>query len=603
MRNWKKLLAVLLTLCLLCGMLAACGSSSDTTSDTTSESSSDSSTEETTSAADTEEAAEEADAEEAPAAEEDSSEPAAEEASTETASATGLAAEVFGADASPAEWTLPLSDGSETLTLWATFPDALFASYPNGMADCDIYIEAENQTGVHIEYMPLSTSASSEQFNVMIASGEYPDMIGWGLNYASGDATAVEEEVYLDLTEIIAEYAPNYYNLLANDEELLESALTDEGYITNFFALVTEDDLASFGPAIRTDLLEELGMDKPYTIDEYYEVLTAFKNELDIAEPLVLFAPGAAQDDFIVGAYGVAGFVNNFPQSVAPFYVVDGEVKYGVVEEGFKEYLTLMNQWYNEGLVSADFISENSNWNGSDYAMKIQNGEVGIFYSDYGNLGGYNDGSEIEGFHVEATYDAHLTEDSVNHFANFSSKSAGNGVHLTTDCSNVELAAQWCDWWYTDEASLLANYGIEGKSYEVIDGTPTYTEVVTNADGMSIRDALLVYASNNTICCVIDSHALDTAYSQEDLDAKEIWATGMDNEYRMPSGVSLNVEEQETYSAYYTDIETLCMENIAKFITGAKSLDEYDSFVEEVWAMNLQECLDVYQSAYDRYAS
>ncbi len=593
MRNLKKLLAVLLAICLLCGMLAGCGSTNETTETSAAAEEPAESSESTETA--TEEGAEASDEESAEAASESEGETA-----EEPVTATGLAAEVFG-DATPAEWTLPLSDGSETLSLWATFPDALFASYPNGMADCDIYIAAEEATGVAIDYYPLSTSASSEQFNVMVVSGDYPDMIGWGLNYATGDETAVEDEVYLDLVDIIAEYAPNYYNLLASDEELLDAALTDEGYITNFFALVTEDGLASFGPMIRTDLLEQIGMDKPYTIDEYHEVLTAFKNECGIEEPLVLLAPGCAQDDWIAGAFGVSAFLNNFPMSSAPFYVVDGEVKYGVVEDGFKEYIELMHQWYEEGLIHPDFISENSNWNSPDYSMKITGGECGIFYSDYGNIGGYNSASEIEGFHVEATYDAHMTEDSINHFGNFAKKSAGNGIHLTTSCSNVELAAQWCDWWYTDEASMLANYGIEGKSYEIIDGVPTYTELVTNADGMSIRDALLVYASNNTICCVIDSHALDTAYSAEDLAAKEIWATGMDDAYRMPSGVSLNLEEQEIYSSYYTDIETLCMENIARFITGARSMEEFDSFVESVWSMNLQDCIDVYQSAYDRY--
>jgi putative aldouronate transport system substrate-binding protein len=593
-RNWKKLLALLLTLCMVCGMLAACGSGS---TDTTTDTAATTETETTAESAAQEEPAEapSTDTEEAPA-----EEAAPAEDSAAPVAATGLAAEVFGADASPAEWSLPLSDGSEPLTLWATFPDALFASYPNGMLDCDIYQEAERVTGVSIEYNPLSTSASSEQFNVMVASGDYPDMIGWGLNYASGDESAIEEEVYLDLTEIIADYAPNYYNLLASDDELLQSALTDAGYISSFFALVTEDGLASFGPMIRTDLLDKLGLEKPYTIDEYHEVLTAFKNE-GVAEPLVLLAPGCAQDDWIAGAFGVSAFLNNFPMSSAPFYVEDGVVKFGVVEEGFQEYISLMHDWYEEGLIDPDFISENSNWNGPDYAMKIQNGDCGIFYSDYGNIGGYNAGSEVEGFHVEATYDAHMTEDSVNHFGNFSSKSAGNGIHLTTACSNVELAAQWCDWWYTDEASLLANYGIEGRGYELVDGVPTYTELVTDADGMSIRDALLVYASNNTVCCVIDSHALDTAYSQEDIDAPEIWATGMDNANRMPSGVSLNMTEQETYSARYTDIETVCMESIAKFITGAKPLSEFDELIENCYAMGLQECLDAYQSAYDRY--
>lgn len=56
----------------------------------------------------------------------------------------------------------------------------------------------------------------------MITSGDYPDLIGWGLNYANGDEAAVEEEIYLDLAEYVAQYAPNYYKLLSSDDRAFE---------------------------------------------------------------------------------------------------------------------------------------------------------------------------------------------------------------------------------------------------------------------------------------------------------------------------------------------------------------------------------------------
>ena len=587
----KKFLALLLTLCLTAGLMAGCG---DTKSSTAASAGSE---KETTTATQTSKAPE---AEEAAGSQAEAA-GSAQEAPLGTGEVTEYAKEIFGTDEAPEAISYPV-DTTESLSLVATFPDPLFASYPNAMADCAIYQEAENRTGIHVEYQGLSTSASNEQFNVMVASGSYPDLIGWGLNFANGDDAQVAEDVILDLTDYISQYAPNYFKLLSTDDELLRTAVSASGYITAFFGLTTENSLGKAGMAIRTDELKKLGLDKPYTIDEWEETLAAFKND-GLDQPLMMLAPGAIQDNWIAAAYDVAAFCNSFPQSVAPTFVKDGEIKFGPLEEGFKEYITKMHEWYTKGYIDPDFISINSNWNGPDYSNAITSGEAGIFYADWGNLGGYIQNSEIDGFAVEATYDMHATEDSTNHFGAFTKKAAGNGFRISGNCENVELACQWGDYWYSDEGSLLANYGIEGEGFEYDEnGDPKFTALVTDSD-LGMRDALLVYASNGTICCVIDSNAVATGYSDVDKAAPEIWAKGMDDAYVIPTTMTLTAEESTDASNIYSDIQTTCMEYIAKFITGDKPLDQYDAFVQTIEDMDIQGYLDIYQGAYDRYMS
>ena len=96
-------------------------------------------------------------------------------------------------------------------------------------------------------------------------------------------------------------------------------------------------------------------------------------------QPLMMLAPGAIQDNWLSGAFDVAAFCNSFPMSVVPTYVQDGEIKFGPVEDGFKDYITLMHDWYEKGYIEADFISDNSNWNSPDYANAITTGDAGIF--------------------------------------------------------------------------------------------------------------------------------------------------------------------------------------------------------------------------------
>lgn len=86
-----------------------------------------------------------------------------------------------------------------------------------------------------------------------------------------------------------------------------------------------------------------------------------------------------------------------------------------------------------------------------------------------------------------------------------------------------------------------------------------------------------------------------------DKAAPAIWREGVDDEYVIPSGVSLTAEESTEAANIYSDIETLCMESIAAFVTGDKSLDEFDAFVEEIQGMNIDGYLEIQQAAYDRY--
>ena len=578
---------MVLSLCLCFGLLAGCGSNGSTASSGAQ------------SAAPTA-AADEGSTEEkgTPAADAAAEGSVTLQEAAANADATSYAKEVFGDDVQPEEVSYPV-DTDESLSLVATFPDPLFASYPNAMADCSIYKAAEEATGIHVDFQGMSTSASNEQFNVMVASGSYPDLIGWGLNFANGDDAEVDEDVILDLTEDIAQYAPNYYNLLSTDDELLKTAVSSSGYITAFYGLTTEDGLAKEGLAIRTDELQKLGLEKPYTIDDYENVLAAFKDD-GLKQPLMMLAPGAIQDNWLSGAFDVAAFCNSFPMSVAPTYVQDGEIKFGPVEDGFKDYITLMHDWYEKGYIEPDFISDNSNWNSPDYANAITTGDAGIFYCDWGNIGCYIEASEVDGFDLEATYDMHASEDSINHFGTFITKSASNGFRITTNCENVELACQWGDWWYSEEGSLLANYGVEGEGFEYVDGVPTFTSLVTDSD-LGMRDALLVYVSNGTINCVIDNNAVASGYSEVDKAAPEIWAKGMDDAYVIPTSMTLSADQSTEAANIYSDIQTLCMESIAKFITGDKSLDEFDDFVQQIEDMGIQDYLDIYQECYDDY--
>ena len=80
----------------------------------------------------------------------------------------------------------------------------------------------------------------------------------------------------------------------------------------------------------------------------------------------------------------------------------------------------------------------------------------------------------------------------------------------------------------------------------------------------------------------------------------EDWgAAGTD--YRFPGPATMSAEENQEYSRIFTDLQTYVKESVLAFITGEKSMDEYDAFIETIKEYNIDRCIELKQAALDRY--
>ena len=58
---------------------------------------------------------------------------------------------------------------------------------------------------------------------------------------------------------------------------------------------------------------------------------------------------------------------------------------------------------------------------------------------------------------------------------------------------------------------------------------------------------------------------------------------------------------QRWYNRIFSDIDTYMDETVSKFVVGDLSLDQFDSFVQQLKDMGLEDCIAIEQAAYDRY--
>src|SRR5690606_27116471 len=123
----------------------------------------------------------------------------------------------------------------------------------------------------------------TDQFSLMFSSGDLPDIVetGWlGTHVPGGPDNAIKDGRILRLNELIEEHAPNLTRVLDENPEWRKMITSDEGNIYTFPFLRGGDLLLTVhGLALRQDWLDKLELDMPTTLDEWEEVLTAFKEQ------------------------------------------------------------------------------------------------------------------------------------------------------------------------------------------------------------------------------------------------------------------------------------------------------------------------------------
>ncbi|WP_026529090.1 extracellular solute-binding protein [Butyrivibrio sp. VCD2006] len=496
-----------------------------------------------------------------------------------------------------AELTLPLCDEKTDISVWMLNDSTAMAKNGGDYNNNPYYKELEERTNVHINWQVPAAQTESEQFNLLFTSGELPDVMFYsasqGITYKDGLDAAVDDGYFLDLTDLLPKYAPHYLEALKkSSENVQKAAVTDEGRYVQIYSILQTSQPSFYGYVVRQDWLDDLGLSTPETYEDWENMLKAFKDEKGAsaalsAYPVWLWNLGAG-----MGVY-----------NLTDFYQENGEVKQALFNEPEKvrEFLTLLNKWYNEGLIDPDFASETNPWGNS---VLISNDSTGVTCTMYTI--------------PSALFLPSMTDED----ASFSAlkvpvANAGDTVKsgyvvpdtnaswvISADCKNPELVLKWIDYMYTDEGALFGNYGKEGETFTMgDDGKPVFTDVIANnADGLSYDEAMRIYTYEPSWPGIYYDWERELQFvSQDDFKMCDTWNDFDHEATYYPSYATMNLDETAEYSDIFSDLSTYIQENLLSFVTGSKSLDEYDEFIDTVKSMNIERVIELKQAAYDRF--
>ena len=491
----------------------------------------------------------------------------------------------------PAGVTYPMEN--VTLTL-AMIGESAITSYYNDISETPFGQALQEATGVTLKIQQYADTAS---LNLMIASGELPDIIwfDWA-KYNGGIYQAVKDGVIAPMSDY-AEFAPDYMALLASNDTYRKGATTSDGEIAGFNKFKGDPYLlTSAGLIVRQDFLDKVDKEAPVTADDLYDVLVAFKNELNIEKPMSI---NLSHMNIIID-HGVITTPFELPKG--DFYVEDGKIHYGCFEAEYKDVLAYLNKLYDEGLLDPEFSTISSSVANANF----MNGVSGVINQSVG--GGL--GTFIATMADDPTWDATgfgplvTQEGEIPMSTHIASPVDGNVAVITTACKNKEAAAQFLNYAYTEEGHMLFNFGIEGVSYEMIDGYPTYTDVImNNEEGLSMQHAMIRYHRAAHGAPYVQDKRYMEQYSQypQQKAALEKWSTSKGLDYLVPTMV-IPEEYSSEYDKLWADIKTYVAEMRIHYITGLKDLDTFESeYIATLKQMGIERILEIKQIAYEEY--
>lgn len=498
------------------------------------------------------------------------------------------------------EISYPLCDETQTLSLYCTAANFMgpLSSVSMTWDDFSYNKVLEELTNVHIDYQAVSFESYLTQFNVYIAAGDYADLlINVDTKYVGGVQSAYEDGVIVDIAPYLKDHAPDYYTMINSDDALKDSAYHHSDQVFEFIAAYDEPGVKN-GNIVRGDWMEKLGLDEITTLDDMYTYLSGARNQFGASVPV--YMTGTCSE--MMTAYGLNSYgVGNGNLS---FYVVDGEVRTPINQDAYKEYLTEMHKWYEEGLLYQDFATTYFDPHDNTMTQMIYNGQIAVWATQIEGLDDYAANATDPEF-VSTPIPQITLDGSINHNVTVEYVINDSDITVSTNCDNVELAVEWMNYWYTEEGIRMYNYGPEGEAYH-LDGDRVVLEdfVLNNEFGVDVSSYLRMYCPFGSFTGIYLRSRLMDYSSQLQLDAAEIWTSSNDGAYVMPNGVTVDAEANETLSSLAADIMTYADSCIPKFILGDMDIEtEWDSYIATLESMGIAECVQIKQDAYDNYIS
>lgn len=531
-----------------------------------------------------------------------------------------------------ADGSLPEDNPEEhiTFTYWIYADD--YKNLYTSLNDNPVVQYLNDKFNVTMEFQTPAIGSEADNFNLMLGTQDYTDVMNMSF-YTESLGTLYEEGVILDLAPYLEEYMPNYYALLQSNDELRRMAYDDEGHMFTLYRLddVTRNHWGGF--VYRRDILETMtggnvqfpsGNEEPTTVEDWDYMLPLMKEYFEASglqdtACLIIPAIGYTATGELQAGWGATGIFG---------LGMDGEtVEYGPSTEQFYNYVSKMKEWYDAGYVYQDFASRTNDLFYMPNTSLTYGGAAGVWFgilqqvSDYMSVPDAGLNMDVRAVPAPLDTEHGVTEEMAGSRVTIAPAADARCISSTCDEEKLVRILTLFDYLYTEEGDNICRRGLtaelaaddeiyqkvgleDGAWYEDENGNYCVNPKTLEADwpdyGMALKGERI---AGGTGAPDEDPANKVRDYHNDAEDAASAQWTKYPTDRVLPSGVTLNAEENSVYQKYYTGIDDYVNTMIPKFIIGTEELTEetWNAYVEQLNALGLQELLEAEQSAYERY--
>lgn len=455
--------------------------------------------------------------------------------------------------------------------------------------DMPVLRKAAEMTNVSLQNVAPTGGEAEQAYNLMLASGELPDIIA----YRTVDLNSIALEGALQpLDDLIAEHAPNLSKFLNDQPDIRKALEASDGKI--YTIPFVSDGTAKEGWFIRKDWLDKLGLPEPKTVNDYYQVLKAFKekdpNGNNKQDEIPFFHRNA-----LIGVYSLLPLWDSFND----FYVAEGKVHYGPYEPAYKEGLSNIAKWYKEGLIDKEIFTRGNKARDVLFA----NNTGGSTHDWFASTSNYNTSisDKVSGFDLRPVPPPASVSGKVQELTK-RDKLNGSGWALSTKAKDHVMLIKYLDFWWSEEGRRLFNFGIEGETYTLVDGNPKFTEEVLKQP--SVVDHLISkYGAQLNIGAWQDFSYEEQWSSKIALEGIKMYQDNnyINTEFQLPP-LNFTQEEKNRLKEIYPPIQTYVSEISQRWVMGGEEVESgFDTYSAQLKQMGMDEVLSIYQAAFDRF--
>ena len=482
-----------------------------------------------------------------------------------------------------------ISDSPKTFSIFLNFNNMPFNS------DWMIWKEIAKETNVSLEGVISQSNANEEEaYSMMLASGKLADIVGYK-NPAELEKLGRDGGL-LPLNDLIKEHAPDIQRVLDNDPKFRTFATSLDGNIYFIPKNLTLKSAEFWW--IRQDWLDKLNLQAPTTIDELYQVLTAFRNN----DP-----NGNGQKDEIplfdrAGTKMPDEYLYLFNTSTE-FYPHDGKMTFEPLnKEEFVLGVKTLAKWYKEGLIDPELFTRGAKSRDILYAA-----DQAGFTHDWPSTGDYNVklAETVPGFkNVAIAPMKNQHGDIIERTTRY--PVAGWGI--SSQCQDPVTLIKFFNFFFTEKGSDMMNFGVEGVTYtKDADGKKVFTdEVMKNPDFTPLnylRSLGIQYRIG-----MEQNPEYEKAFSTD--AAKEAAQYYEEHPEWFPENLppyfdgALNLkytpEEETEYQNIMSNVKPYVNQMFQEWMLGTKDIENtYEEFVQELKNRKIDRAVEINQNAYE----